>query len=271
MGQREGELKIRLDLLLVERGLAESREQAQRFILAGLVDSDCHGPLKPGLRIRRDAPLQVKGGERYVSRGGLKLEAALESFGVCPEGLVCADIGASTGGFTDCLLQHGAARVYAVDVGKSRLHSRLRNDPRVVLVEEANARGLGPASLPEAPMLVVIDVSFISLNLIFGPVGMVADPSAACIALVKPQFEATRAEVSRGKGVVRDAGVHRRVLAGVINAARESGWHSFGLRPSPIAGGSGNREYLLHLRRRGQMEPLCGLDIDGVVELAFKP
>lgn len=240
---------VRLDMLLVERGLVESREQAQRLILAGKVEVSGVGNLKAGMRLPQDAQIRVAEGEKYVSRGGLKLEAALERFGVEVQGKVCADIGASTGGFSDCLLQRGAARVYAVDVGKSQLHARVRNDARVILVEQTNARELKSQSLPEAPELIVVDVSFISLGKILPALAQVAGDHTQLVTLVKPQFEATRVEVSRGRGVIKDPGVYHRVLDQVGLAAWQSGWKPLALMPSPIAGGSGNREFLMHLSR----------------------
>lgn len=241
--------KQRLDSLLFERGLAESREKARRLILAGQVEVEGVSDPKPGLRVPVNAGLSVKTPERYVSRGGLKLEAALAQFGIDPSGRICADIGTSTGGFTDCLLQHGAARVYAVDVGASQIHEKLRRDPRVVLVEHTNARELQEGSLPEAPSLVVIDVSFISLGKVLPALAQAAAPGATLIALVKPQFEATRSEVSRGKGIIRDPDVHRRILRGILEEAPRWGWRPLALAPSPISGGSGNREYLMQALR----------------------
>lgn len=239
--------KTRLDVLMVERGLAESREQAQRLILAGKV----RGPAnpKPGMKVPADAVVELVEGERYVSRGGLKLEAALRSFGIDLGGRICADIGASTGGFTDCMLQHGAARVYAVDVGKSQMHERVRGDQRVVLVEHTNARELTAGSLPETVSFVAVDVSFISLEKILGPLACIASPAAEAVFLVKPQFESTREEVSRGKGVIRSPEIHERVIEKVRAAAMAQGWVPVNLAPSPIEGGSGNREFLLFCRK----------------------
>jgi 23S rRNA (cytidine1920-2'-O)/16S rRNA (cytidine1409-2'-O)-methyltransferase len=260
--KNQGGAKTRLDQLLVQRGLAESRERAQRLILAGLVTIAGRTGTKPGDRVAADIELTVTGRERHVSRGGLKLEAALEAFGIRPEGMVCADIGASTGGFTDCLLQAGAARVFAVDVGRSRLHERLQADPRVVLVEQCNARELAPGRLPAAPVLFAVDVSFISLSRILAPLAAVAAPGAQMVALVKPQFEAGRADVSRGRGVIRDPRIHARVLAEVAAAAVAAGWHPLGLIPSPIEGGSGNREFLLHAALDPPASPF---DIDAAI------
>ncbi len=237
--------KQRLDVLLVERGLLPSREKAQRAIMAGLVRVGEAVADKPGQKVPADAPLSLKETSRYVGRGGYKLEAALTHFGVDPTGLVCLDIGASTGGFTDCLLQHGAARVYAVDVGHSQLDWKIRSDPRVVVHEKFNARHLAPESLPERVALCVIDVSFISLRLILPGAFSVLEPGGRVLALIKPQFELGREEVDPGRGVVRDPAAHQRAIESV---------HSFVLGPlakswqgvvdSPILGGDGNREFL---------------------------
>ncbi len=232
--------KTRLDLLLFECGLAESRAQAQRLIMAGRVRVDGQVVLKPASRVDPGVTLTLDPGPRFVSRGGEKLEAALEAFRVDVRGRVCADVGASTGGFTDCLLQHGAARVYAIDVGKGILHWKLRRDPRVVVMEETNARYL--ESLPEAVSLVTVDASFISLKVLLPVVKGWGE--GEIIALIKPQFEAGRAEVSRGKGVVRDPEIHRRVLREVLTFAREEGLRLQGLIRSPLLGPKGNVEFL---------------------------
>lgn len=237
--------KERLDALLVRRGLAATREQARRLILAGQVRVEGRGGWKPGSRVAAEARLEVEAGPRYVSRGGLKLEAALARFGVDPSGLVCLDVGASTGGFTDCLLQHGAARVYAVDVGHGQLHYRLRQDPRVVVMERTHARYL--QSLPEKVDLSVVDVSFISLTLVLPAVSRLLAPRGQVIALVKPQFEAGREKVERG-GVVRDRRTHRQVLERLAAAAAELGLGVAGLMPSPLRGPAGNVEFLVLLR-----------------------
>ncbi len=245
----------RLDALLVERGLAESRTMAQRLIMAGQVRVNGQVVWKPAAVPDPSASLEVERGPRYVSRGGEKLEAALLAFQPRVSGQVCADVGASTGGFTDCLLQHGAAKVYAIDVGQGILAWKLRRDPRVVVMEGVNARYLD--RLPEPVGLVTIDASFISLKTLLpvvrGWLGAApgeeggAAPVGEVIALVKPQFEAGRQEVSRGKGVVRDPTVHRRVLADVLAAARQAGYGPRGLIRSPLVGPKGNVEFLLHL------------------------
>jgi len=233
--------KERLDRLLVERGLAESRTQAQRLILAGRVRVGEAVADKPGRRVAVDAPIRVIAGPRFVSRGGEKLEAALDRFGLDVVGWVAADVGASTGGFTDCLLQRGAARVYAIDVGYGQLAWRLRNDPRVVVMERINARYL--ERLPEPVDLVTIDVSFISLRLILPRAVGWLRPAGHVVALIKPQFEAGRREVEKG-GVVRDPAVHRAVLERVIRVADELGLGLGGLMVSPLRGPAGNVEFL---------------------------
>jgi 23S rRNA (cytidine1920-2'-O)/16S rRNA (cytidine1409-2'-O)-methyltransferase len=232
-------VKKRLDVLLVERGLAESRAQAQAFVLAGRVP----GHEKAGEQVDENAELAVERPPRYVSRGGAKLEHALEAFGVSPDGLRCLDIGASTGGFTDCLLQHCAAHVIALDVGYGQLHPRLRDDPRVTVLERVNARHL--PDLSYAPDLVTCDVSFISLRTALPPALDAASPGWQALPLVKPQFEAGRAEVKRG--VVRDSAVHARVLRDLSQAA--VGWNArvVGVVDSGLPGPKGNREFFLHL------------------------
>ena len=232
-------MKKRLDTLLVERGLAESRSQAQALVLAGRVP----GYEKPGQQVDEAAELAVDAPPRYVSRGGEKLRNALDALGVDVEGRDCADIGASTGGFTDCLLQAGAARVVAIDVGYGQLHPRLRADPRVVVLERTNARNLD--ELPFAPQLVVCDVSFISATKVLPPVIALAAPGWEVLVLVKPQFEAERAEV--GKGVVRDAEVWRKTIRSVVDAAREWGGATAGVVDSGLPGPKGNREFFVHL------------------------
>jgi 23S rRNA (cytidine1920-2'-O)/16S rRNA (cytidine1409-2'-O)-methyltransferase len=241
----------RIDVLLVERGLAESRARAQALVLAGAVVAGEQRAEKPGQLVDPDLPLRVKEGagpQRYVSRGALKLEKALEAFPVDPAGKVCADLGASTGGFTDLLLQRGAARVYAVDVGYGQLHPRLRSDPRVVVRERENARHLRAASLGEPVDLVVADLSFISLRLVLPAVRDLLRPGGQAVLLVKPQFEVGKGEVGKG-GVVRDEAKRRAALEGIEAAARELGFEVLGHAESPIAGPAGNVEWLLGLRR----------------------
>ena len=238
--------KKRLDVLLVERGLAESRAQAQALVKAGLVP----GHSKPGEQVAEDAPLEVERPPPYVSRAGHKLAHALDVFGVDPAGMDCLDLGASTGGFTDVLLQRGAARVIALDVGYGQLHPRLRSDPRVVVLERTNARSL--TSLPFAPQLVTCDVSFISLRTALPPALSLAARGWQALVLVKPQFEAGRADVP--KGVVRDPEVHRRVLREI--AGTTSAWEAriAGIVDSGLPGPKGNHEFVLHLVHDAQPE-----------------
>ena len=236
-------MKKRLDVLLVERGLAESRAQAQALVIAGLVP----GYDKPGTQVDEAAELEVERTPRYVSRGGDKLETALRAFDVRVEGRSCVDVGASTGGFSDCLLQHGAARVAAIDVGYGQLHPRLRNDPRVTVLERTNARLL--TELPFPADLLVCDVSFISVRTALPPVVRLLEPGWEALVLVKPQFEAGRDDVGRG-GVVRDPEVRRRVLREVAQAATGWGGVPVGVVDSGHPGPKGNREFLLQLRHR---------------------
>jgi 23S rRNA (cytidine1920-2'-O)/16S rRNA (cytidine1409-2'-O)-methyltransferase len=229
-------------VLLVERGLAETRSQAQALVLAGLVP----GYDKAGTQVDEAAELEVIRGARFVSRGGDKLDNALDAFGVDVAGLDCLDVGASTGGFTDCLLQRGAARVIALDVGYGQLHPKLRDDPRVVVLERTNARAI--ASLPFPPELVVCDVSFISVRTALPPALALAGPGWQAVVLVKPQFEAGRAE--SGKGVVRDPLVRARVAHKVAQAALAWGGQTVGVVDSGLPGPKGNRELFLHLVHR---------------------
>jgi 23S rRNA (cytidine1920-2'-O)/16S rRNA (cytidine1409-2'-O)-methyltransferase len=238
--------KIRLDHLLVQRGLADSGSQAQALILAGQVFVNGQPAPKPGSRVLTDVQVTVHRRLPYVSRGGLKLAAALDAFGVSVRGAICADVGASTGGFTDCLLQYGAARVYAIDVGYGQLAWNLRQDERVVVMERTNARYL--ESLPEPVGILTLDVSFISLKLLFPSVVGWLAPDADVIPLVKPQFEAERGQVGK-KGVVRDPAVHGQVLERVAGYAEAHGLGTRGLIRSPLTGPAGNVEFLMHLRR----------------------
>jgi 23S rRNA (cytidine1920-2'-O)/16S rRNA (cytidine1409-2'-O)-methyltransferase len=233
-------MKKRLDVLLVERGLAESRTQAQALVLAGLV----LGHEKPGEQVEEAAELELKGRPPFVSRGGDKLAHALDAFGIDPAGLDCLDVGASTGGFTDVLLQHGAARVIAVDVGYGQLHDRLRTDARVTVLERTNARAL--VELPFAPQLVVCDVSFISVRVVLPPALALAAPGWHAVVLVKPQFEAGRTDVGKG-GVVRDDAVRARVVREVAEAALGWGASTIAVVDSGLPGPKGNRELFLHL------------------------
>ena len=240
--------KERLDVALVRRGLETSRERAQVLIGAGEVTVDGTVAKAPSTLVAPDAEIHVGKALPYVSRGGLKLAHALDRFGPDPAGRTCLDAGASTGGFTDVLLQRGAARVYAVDVGKGQLAWSLRNDPRVVVMEGINARYLTPEQLPERVSLVVADLAFISLRLVLPALASLMADEADLIALVKPQFEAGASDVGKG-GVVRRPEVHRRVLREVLDAAREQGLTPAGLTASPVRGQSGNVEFLLWARR----------------------
>ncbi len=255
-------MRKRLDQLLVERGLAETRSQAQALVLAGRV----RGFDKPGQQVPDDADLEVTQPPRYVSRGGEKLENALAAFDVDVTGRDCADVGASTGGFTDCLLQAGAARVVAIDVGYGQLHPRLRDDPRVIVLERTNARGL--RELPFAPDLVTCDVSFISVTKALPPVLALARPGWEALVLVKPQFEAGRRDAP--KGVVRDVEARRKVLESVIEAARAWGGDPMGVVDSGLPGPKGNREFFVHLVNRPSPAPLSDIDrwIDEAVRQA---
>ncbi|MFL5943740.1 MAG: TlyA family RNA methyltransferase [Gaiellaceae bacterium] len=253
-------MKKRLDLLLVERGLAESRAQAQALVMAGLVP----GYDKPGQQVAEDAELVVERGREYVSRGGEKLAHGLDLLGVDPAGLDCVDVGASTGGFTDVLLQRGAARVIALDVGYGQLHPRLRGDARVTVLERTNARTL--AGLRFAPQLAVCDVSFISVRLALPPVLRLCSPGWQAVVLVKPQFEAGRADVGKG-GVVRDDEVRRRVVREVAEAALSWGASIRGVVDSGLPGPKGNREIFLHLVQSEQ--PTLPDDLDERIEHAL--
>ena len=243
---------LRLDMLLVERGLAASRERARALILAGDVRVNGQPVTKAGTAVARDAALTVVVPDHpYVGRGGVKLAHALDVFGIAAKGRLALDIGASTGGFSDVLLQRGAARVVALDVGHGQLDWKIRSDPRVDVVERMNARALTPTMLPGSVTafdVVTIDVSFISLRHILPVVPPLLRPGADVVALVKPQFEAGRGEVGKG-GVVRDAAVRDRVVGDIVSAADALGLVRFGLAESPIAGMEGNAEFLLHLRQ----------------------
>jgi 23S rRNA (cytidine1920-2'-O)/16S rRNA (cytidine1409-2'-O)-methyltransferase len=243
--------RVRLDQLIVERGLAESRSRAQALLIGGRVrvgaGDGARLDRKPGDLVDPATTVEVEAPEPYVSRGGHKLAAALDAFAVNPAGRVCLDVGASTGGFTDVLLQRGARRVYALDVGRGQLAERLRRDSRVLSMERTNARSLTAGTLLEPVSLATVDVSFISLRLVLGPIATAFDAAGGdLIALVKPQFEAGRVEAH--DGVVRDPVVHERVVAEVAEAARAAGLEVAGEIPSPILGPEGNREFLLHLR-----------------------
>jgi 23S rRNA (cytidine1920-2'-O)/16S rRNA (cytidine1409-2'-O)-methyltransferase len=255
--------KVRLDVLMVERGLAESRAQAQRLVMAGQVRIEGQVALKSAVSLDVNTRIELEQGPRFVSRGGEKLEAALLGFGIPIQDLVCADVGASTGGFTDCLLQYGAAKVYAIDVGQGILHWKLRQDKRVVVLEKTNARYL--ACLPEPVALVTVDASFISLKILLpvvrawlGAPGFAPDVAGKgggtagdVIALIKPQFEAGRKETARGHGVIRDPIIHREILIGLLNFVQAEGYGFRGLMRSPLLGPKGNAEFLVLLEHPG--------------------
>jgi len=243
----------RLDQALVERGLCDSREHAKRAVLAGLVRVNAQSARKPGDSVRPGDALTLEAGEKYVSRGGHKLEHALKQFQLDVTGRVALDLGASTGGFTDCLLQRGAAKVYAVDVGRGQLAWKLRQDPRVVVMEKTNARLLTAARFPQpfAPVdLAVIDCSFISLHKILPAAVPLLKPDGCIVALVKPQFEAGKAEADKGRGVIRDAAVHERVLMELQKfVAEQSGLCWRNVIESPLLGPAGNKEFLVLIEK----------------------
>ena len=254
-------MKKRLDVLLVERGLAETRSQAQALVLAGRV----RGHAKAGEQIEETEPLELEEAPRFVSRGGTKLARALGAFRVDPRGRDCLDIGASTGGFTDVLLRRGAARVIALDVGYGQLHERLRSDPRVSVLERTNVRLV--RELPFRPDLVVCDVSFISVRTALPPALALAAPDWEAVVLVKPQFEAGRRDVSRGAGVVRDPELHRRVLREIAEASVQWGAATRGVVDSGLPGPKGNREFFLHLVHTDA--PELPDDLDGWIDAAL--
>jgi len=260
-------MKKRLDVLMFEKGLAESREKARALIMSGIVFVDGARVDKPGSQTAESAGIEVRGEQlRYVSRGGLKLEKALKVFDISPQGKVCLDCGASTGGFTDCLLQNGAARVYAIDVGYGQLAWKLRSDERVVCMERTNIRYVTPGDLPETADMAVIDVSFISLAIVLPAVKRLIKEGADVACLVKPQFEAGKDKVGK-KGVVRDPEVHGEVLEKFLNDAAESGFVVKGLDYSPVRGPEGNIEYLAHLVSEKQTaERVPAFDIPALVK-----
>ena len=241
-------MKERLDVLLVKKNLAESREKAKAVIMSGIVYVDGQKEDKAGSMFEDTALVEVRGSTlKYVSRGGLKLEKAMEQFGVGLSGKVCMDVGASTGGFTDCMPQNGAKKVYSVDVGHGQLAWKLRNDERVVCMEKTNIRYVTPEEIPERIQFVSIDVSFISLTKVLGPVQALMEPEGDVVCLIKPQFEAGREKVGK-KGVVRDPAVHLEVIQMVASFAGSIGFEALHLDFSPIKGPEGNIEYLLHLK-----------------------
>ena len=240
--------KTRLDVLIVERGLAPSRERAQALLLAGQVRVNGQKMDKPGSAIAPDAKVEITGEAlRYSSRGGLKLEGALEDFAVAPRDKICLDVGSSTGGFTDCLLQHGARRVYAVDVTVNQLDWKLRQDSRVVPIER-NARYLQPEDISELAELIVMDVSFISVTKILPAIVAVAAANADFLILIKPQFELEKREIGKG-GIVRDPELHQKAIESVSSSVSRAGFEILGVRASRLAGSGGNQEFFLHARR----------------------
>jgi 23S rRNA (cytidine1920-2'-O)/16S rRNA (cytidine1409-2'-O)-methyltransferase len=248
MENRSGKEKIRIDLLLVEQGHAPSRERARAFILAGRVLVREQKVEKPGVLVAADSPIRLLGEDQpYVSRGGVKLAAALAHWQIAVAGRACLDVGASTGGFTDCLLQHGAAQVTAVDTGFGQIAMKLRGDERVKLLERTNARLLEPGSLGSDLTLLVMDVSFISATLLLGPVFAAAPGLIEAVILVKPQFEAGREHVGKG-GIVRDPEAHQLAIDRVAECVKELGWVVIETIPSPLTGMEGNREFLLYAR-----------------------
>ena len=245
--------KLRLDLLLVQRGLVETRAKAQARILAGDVLVGDRPVTKAGTAVAEDAEIRLRGESLpYVGRGGLKLAGALETFAIDPAGWTCFDAGASTGGFTDCLLQRGAVKVYAVDVGTNQLHWKLRSDPRVVSMEQVNLRNWEVSRIPEQCRLLVADLSFISLRLAIPPILPSLTEDAEAVLLVKPQFESSRQEVGSG-GIVRDPAIHERVVREIWAFFSETGLKPQAYRESPILGGEGNKEFLMHLVHHGEL------------------
>ncbi len=242
--------KMRLDVYLAEHGMAESRERAKAYIMAGIVYVDGQRCDKAGTQVDGTKPIEVRGSTlRYVSRGGLKLEKAVSAFGLSLAGLVCMDVGASTGGFTDCMLQNGAAKVYAVDVGYGQLAWKLRTDPRVVNMERTNIRHV--EQVPDLLDFASIDVAFISLRLVLPVVWRLLREGGRAVALIKPQFEAGKEKVGK-KGVVRDGAVHQEVVEGIYDFAQEAGFACLGLDFSPVKGPEGNIEYLIYLQKGGE-------------------
>ncbi len=256
----------RLDVEMAARGLTESREQAQRLVMAGAVLVNGQKAAKPSLSVADGAAIEILRESPYVSRGGFKLEKALNEFMIDPAGKIATDIGASTGGFTDCMLQRGALKVYAVDVGYGQLHQKLRNDPRVAVLERTNARYLTAAQISEPLQMATVDVAFISLKLILPPLLALLAPGADVVALVKPQFEAEAKHLK--KGVVRDAKVHEAVLRDMLQWVKTQPVRVAGLSWSPITGPKGNIEFLLHLKKEegAPLEP----DVAAVVRLAHE-
>lgn len=267
-------MKKRLDVMLFERGLADSREKAKRLIMAGIVYVDNNKEDKAGSTFDEEAVIEVRGKTlKYVSRGGLKLEKAMDVYGIRLDGMVCMDVGASTGGFTDCMLQNGAVKVYSVDVGHGQLDWKLRNDPRVVCMEKTNIRYVEPEHIDDVLDFASIDVSFISLTKVLGPVRNLLKDGGEVVCLIKPQFEAGREKVGK-KGVVRDKSVHREVIKMVADFALSIGFSVKGLDFSPVKGPEGNIEYLLYIKKTSDaaVEPAEGAaETTGVTGTAEVP
>ena len=265
-------MKERLDMMLVSRGLAASREKAKAIIMSGIVYVDGQKEDKAGSMFEETAKIEVRGSTlKYVSRGGLKLEKAMTHFGVTLDQKICMDVGASTGGFTDCMLQNGAVKVYSVDVGHGQLAWKLRNDPRVVCMEKTNIRYVTPEEIPDKIQFVSIDVSFISLTKVLGPVKALMEPDGQVVCLIKPQFEAGREKVGK-KGVVRERSVHLEVIRMVAAFAGSIGFEALHLEFSPIKGPEGNIEYLLHLRNDagGNVYENGSIDAEEIVNQAHE-
>ena len=265
-------MKERLDVLLVKKNLAESREKAKAVIMAGIVYVDDQKEDKAGSMFEETAKIEVRGSTlKYVSRGGLKLEKAMTHFGVTLDQKICMDVGASTGGFTDCMLQNVAVKVYYVDVGHGQLAWKLRNDPRVVCMEKTNIRYVTPEEIPDKIQFVSIDVSFISLTKVLGPVKALMEPDGQVVCLIKPQFEAGREKVGK-KGVVRERSVHLEVIRMVAAFAGSIGFEALHLEFSPIKGPEGNIEYLLHLRNDagGNVYENSSIDAEEIVNQAHE-
>jgi 23S rRNA (cytidine1920-2'-O)/16S rRNA (cytidine1409-2'-O)-methyltransferase len=259
----QAKVKERIDVALVARGLCDSREKAARLLLAGAVTVDGKRVDKPGVLVAPGADLRVIARQKFVSRGGDKLVHALEVFAVSPKGRVCIDVGASTGGFTHCLLEAGASRVYSVDVGQGQLDASLRADGRVVVMERTNARQLPADAFPDTPELATLDISFISLEKVLPSVFAVLTQNGEAVALVKPQFEIGKGLVGKG-GVVRDAAHHKTVVSRVARFCVLRGWHVRGVTASPLKGPKGNREFFLYLTRAGRTAP----DLDALIAQA---
>ncbi|MCX7759867.1 MAG: TlyA family RNA methyltransferase [Hydrogenothermaceae bacterium] len=260
--------KERIDKLLVDKGLVESREKAQALIMSGVVFVNNQKVDKPGTKVDTEADIYIKENLPFVSRGGFKLQKALEVFKIDVKDKVCLDIGSSTGGFTDCLLQHGARKVYAVDVGKHQLHEKLRRDPRVISIEEFNARYLTEKEIPEPIDIVVSDVSFISITKILPNICNLIKENGEGVVLIKPQFELSKREVK--DGVVRDKDIHIKAIKSVINSLEESCYCTQNLSYSPIKGPKGNIEFLAHIKKGKDCQKLSEDDIIRVVEEAHR-